>query len=94
METPYQASLTPEQLDAINASGGFARGEDPKSHVLYHLIQFESSSIDDEYVRQKIEEAYADADENGFAPLDMTNIKAELNRRLVLKQAYAVGFLG
>lgn len=82
METPYQAPLTSEQLAAISASGGFAQCEDPKTHVMYHLIKLESPSIDDEYFRQKIEEAYGDAAENGIAPLDMAAIKAELHRRL------------
>lgn len=85
MEITHQAPLTPEQLAAINASGGFARCEDPTTHVLYHLIQYEPPTIDDEYIREKIEEAYADAAENGFEPLDMAAIKAELHRRLVAK---------
>jgi hypothetical protein len=85
MEAPYQAPLTPEQLAAINASGGFARCEDPSTHVLYQLIRFETPAVDDDYVRQKIDEAYADADENGFKPLDFVAIKAELHRRLATK---------
>jgi hypothetical protein len=85
METHVQAPLTPEQLAAIHAGGGFAQCEDPTTHVLYHLIQFDPPSIDDQYVRRKIEEAYADAAEIGFEPLDMVAIKAELNRRLATK---------
>lgn len=84
METPYQAPLTSEQLAAISASGGFAQCEDPQTHVLY-IIQVEPSSVDDVYVREKIDEAYADAIVNGFAALDMAAIKAELNRRLSTK---------
>ena len=82
MEPIHQAPLTPEQLVAINAGGGFARCEDPTTHLQYHLIQLEPSTIDDDYVREKIEEAYAEAGEHGFQPLDMAAIKAELNRRL------------
>jgi len=52
---------------------------------LYHIIQVEPSSLDDGYVRQKIDEAYADAAVNGVAPLDMAVIKAELKRRLASK---------
>jgi hypothetical protein len=86
METTYQAALTPEQLAAINAGGGFARCEDPTSRVLYQLIQCEPTTIDDEYVRQKIDEAYADSAKNGIAPLDMAAVKAELQRRLSRRQ--------
>lgn len=80
METTHQAPLTPEQLDAINAGGGFAQCEDPTTHVRYQLIQCEQPTIDDDYIREKIEEAYADP--AGFEPLDMAAIKAELRRRL------------
>ena len=86
MEPTYQAALTPEQLAAINAGGGFARCEDPTTHVPYQLIQCEPTTIDDDYVREKIDEAYADSANDGFAPLDMAAVKAELNRRLSAKQ--------
>ena len=79
MQPHYQLSLTPEQIAAISASGGFANCEDPTTHVQYQLIQVEVPSIDDNYVRQKIEEAYT---ENDVAPLDMSVIRAKLKRRL------------
>jgi hypothetical protein len=44
-----------------------------------------SATIDDDYVRSKIEEAYVDAGVEGFQPIDMAAIKAELNRRLSAK---------
>lgn len=84
METTHQARLTPEQLAAINAGGGIAQCEDPTTHVRYQLIQCEPSCIDDDYVREKVEEAYADA--AGVEPLDMAAIKAELQRRLAAKR--------
>ena len=86
MEPTYQAALTPEQLAAINAGGGFARCEDPTTHVTYQLIQCDPTNIDDEYVRRKIDEAYADSVNDGFAPLDMVAVKAELYRRLSAKR--------
>jgi hypothetical protein len=48
----------------------------------------EQLTIDDAYVRQKIDEAYADSakTENGFAPLDMAAVRTELQRRLSLSQ--------
>jgi hypothetical protein len=80
MEPTHQVSLTPEQLAAINAGGGFANCEDPATHVHYQLIQVEPGTIDDDYIRAKIEEAYTDG--AAIQPLDMAAIKAELNRRL------------
>ena len=80
MDTPYQVPLTPEQLAAINAGGGFAHCQDPATHVQYELIQREPMTIDDDYIREKVAEAYSDPD--GFKPLDMAAIKAELQRRL------------
>jgi hypothetical protein len=86
METPYHVSLTPEQLAAISAGGGFAECEDPTTHVQYQLIRVESPTISDEYIRQKVEEAYAGNVECDVAPLDMTKTKTELQRRLAAKQ--------
>src|SRR4051794_34897074 len=80
MEPTHQASLTPEQIAAINAGGGFALCRDPSTHIQYQLIQVGPATINDEYIRTKIEEAYADR--SGIRPLDMPAIKAELNRRL------------
>jgi hypothetical protein len=85
MDSAYQAPLTPEQLAAINAGGGFAKCEDPVTHVQYQLIKLKPGVVDDDYIREKIEEAYADP--AGFQPLDMSSIKAELNRRLAMKHA-------
>jgi hypothetical protein len=86
METTYQAPLSTEQLAAIAASDGFARCEDPTTHVQYHLIRLEPATIGDDYVREKLAEADADIAQNGFQPLDMAAIKAELNRRLAAKK--------
>ncbi len=90
METVDQAALTPDQLAALIAGGGYARCEDPKTHIVYHLIQQpEPSTIDDDYVREKLAEAYADIEKNGLKPLDMADIKAELQRRLALRTGSA-----
>jgi hypothetical protein len=84
MEPAQIAPLTPEQLAAITAGGGFARCEDPTTHMRYQLIQLEPITLDDDYFRAKIEESYADS--NPPEPLDMTEVKAELRRRLAAKQ--------
>ena len=79
METTYHAPLTPEQLAAIVASGGFARCEDPETHVHYQLIQYEPSSLPDDYIRAKLAEAQADIDRGDFADWDVEALKKEFN---------------
>ena len=78
MEPTYPAALTPEQLAAINAGGGFARCEDPTTHVQYQLIQCEPTTIDDDYIREKLAEAKADMDRGDYAEWDVDEIKREL----------------
>jgi hypothetical protein len=84
MEPAQIAPLTPEQLAAMTAGGGFAHCEDPTTHLQYQLIQVEPPIVDDDYIRQKVQEAYADP--AGFEPLDMDAIRAEVQRRLAAKQ--------
>ena len=82
VDAPLQVSLTPEQLAAVQAGNGFARVEDPTTHRVYFLIeQPKAPSINDDYVRQKIDEAYAEGD---LGPLDMEAVKAEFRRRQAL----------
>jgi hypothetical protein len=79
MDSPTQLPLTPEQLAAVQAGGGFACVEDPTTHRIFFLIEkSEPITIGDDYVREMINEAYADG---GDGPLDMAAIKAEFFRR-------------
>jgi hypothetical protein len=87
METPYQAPLTPEQLAAINAGDGFARCEDPVTHVQYQLIRDEPITLDDDYFREKLAEAQADVDRGDVAEWNVDEIKRELAERLSKKQS-------
>jgi hypothetical protein len=87
MEPTHQVSLTPEQLAAINAGGGFAHCEDPATHVHYHLIQYELPTLDDDYIREKLAEAQADIDRGNVADWDVEEINRELHARLANKQA-------
>jgi hypothetical protein len=82
MEQMWQVALTPEQIAALKVSNGFARCQDPTTQVVYYLIRCEPVTIDDEYIRQKIDEA------NGgeLVPWNLAEIKAELRRRLSAKQ--------
>jgi hypothetical protein len=78
MDTSIHAPLTPEQLAAVQAGNGFAKVEDPSTNRVYFLIEQSASTISDDYVRRKIEEAYTKGD---LGPLDMEAIKAEFHRR-------------
>jgi len=83
MDASFQTPLTPDQLAAVHAGDGFARVEDPTTHRVYFLIeQAEPPTIDDDYVREKIAEAYADGE---FESLDMAAVKAEFHRRQAMK---------
>ncbi len=58
--------------------------EDPSTHRVFYLIeQDEKTTLDDDYFREKIAEAYADG---GLEPLDMAAVKAEFHRRQSLKR--------
>jgi hypothetical protein len=79
MDTSFHAPLTPEQLAAVQAGNGFAKVQDPATHRVYFLIeQSVAPTISDDYVRRKIEEAYAEGD---LGRLDMEAIKAEFRHR-------------
>jgi hypothetical protein len=83
MENSFQVPLTPEQLAAINAGGGYAQCAYPINHIHYQLIRFDPNAVDDDYIRAKIEEAYSDP--TGPEPLDMGAVRAELQRRIRAK---------
>ena len=88
MDTPHQVSLTPEQLAAVDAGGGFAQFVDPASHFVYYLIkQSDPPTIDDEYVREKLAEAEDDIRQGNFGPWDVEELKRELGERLAARQA-------
>ena len=87
METPHSAPLTPEQLSALDAGDGFARFEDPQTHIVYTVTREPAErEYDDDYIREKIAEAYAGGDKS-FKPLDMDAIRAELTRRVELRNS-------
>ena len=88
MENSQLPPLTPEQIAAVNAGGGFACCEDPNTHVVYELMQRdEPPTLSDEYFREKLAEAEADMALNGVQPLNMAAIKAEFERRLLARQS-------
>ena len=86
MEKIVQAALTPEQLAAITAGGGFAHFEDPTNHIHYHLVQYEPPTLDDDYIREKLAEAQASIDRGDVADWDVEELKREFREVLAKKQ--------
>jgi hypothetical protein len=87
MDTPRQASLTPEQLAAVNAGGGFAQFVDPTSNFVYYLIkQTDPPTIDEDYIREKLAEADSDIEQGNYVEWNIEELKHELRERLAAKQ--------
>jgi hypothetical protein len=87
MDTPRQASLTPEQLAAVNAGGGFAQFVDPTSNFVYYLIkQTDPPTIDEDYIREKLAEADSDIEQGNYVEWNIEELKHELRERLAVKQ--------
>lgn len=87
MEPSFQASLTPEQIAAIQAGGGFARCEDPSTHVHYQLTQFEPPTLDDDYIREKLAEAALDIERGNVSDWDVNEILKHCHEVYEKKQA-------
>jgi signal transduction protein with GAF and PtsI domain len=82
MDNTFQVPLTPEQLAAINAGDGYARCEDPTTRIHYQLVQFEPSTLDDNYFREKLAEAEADVARGLVAEWDIEEVRREVQSRL------------
>jgi hypothetical protein len=87
MEPTFQASLTPEQVAAINAAGGFANCEDPLTHLRYQLMTCDPPSLDENYIREKLAEAALDIECGNVADWDANEIKAVCRERFENKRA-------
>jgi hypothetical protein len=87
MEPSFHASLTPEQIAAIQAGGGFARCENPSTHVHYQLTQFEPPTLDEDYFREKLAEAALDIARGNVSDWDVEEIKAAGREKLAQKRA-------
>ena len=82
METPRQAPLTPEQLAAMQEGEGYAHLVDPNTRQVYILSEPQTPTIDDNYVREKLEEAQNSIDRGEIAAWDIEEIKAEVRKRI------------
>jgi hypothetical protein len=88
MDAPRQASLTPEQLAAVNSGDGFAAFIDPVNGFTYYLIkQADPPKLDDDYIREKLVEADIDMLRGKFGKWDVEEVKRQLLERLTSRQA-------
>ena len=88
MHAPYP-QLTPEQRQAIAASGGLpVQVEDPDTHKLYVLVeQPQHISIDAEYIRDALTRGIEALEAGERVSWDPERIKQEGRRRLAARKA-------
>jgi hypothetical protein len=88
MQAPYP-QLTPEQRQAIAASGGLpVQVEDPDTHKLYVIVEhLEDTPLDDEYIARELEKGLAALAAGERAAWDPERIKQEGRRRLAARKA-------
>jgi hypothetical protein len=85
MDIDCQTPLTPEQLSAVAANGGWARVKDPNTQRVFVITEEIPPTVDDDYIREKLAEAEAQSLRGEVAELDMDEIRAELRSRLANK---------
>jgi len=88
MQAPYP-QLTPEQRQAIAASGGLpVQVEDPDTHKLYVIVeQPDGGPLDDEYIRGELDKGLSALDTGERVSWDPDRIKREGRRRLAARKA-------
>jgi hypothetical protein len=88
MQTSYP-QLTPEQRQAIAASGGVPiQLEDPETHKLYVLIERRADiALNDEYIREELSKGIAALEAGERVPWDPERVKQEGRRRLAARKA-------
>jgi hypothetical protein len=88
MQVPYP-QLTPEQQQAIAASGGLpVQVEDPDTHKLYVIVEHKGTEqLDDEYIRHELEKGLAALEAGERVAWDPERIKQEGRRRLAARKA-------
>ena len=86
MQAPYP-HLTPEQRQAIAASGGLpVQVEDPDTHKLYVIAEHqEDTPLDHQYIRDELEKGLAALEAGERVPWDPERIKRE-GRRLAARE--------
>jgi hypothetical protein len=89
MQAPYP-QLTPEQRQAIAASGGLpVQVEDPDTHKLYVIVEHQAGApLGDEYIRRELEKGIAALEAGRRVAWDPERIKEEGRRRLAARKAH------
>jgi hypothetical protein len=82
VDSLFQTPLTPEQLSAVAANGGWARIKDPNTQRVFVIAEQTPPTVDDDYIREKIAEAYEDSKNGNVAEWNLNEIKAKLIERL------------
>jgi hypothetical protein len=88
MHAPYP-QLTPEQRDAIAASGGLPiQIEDPDTHKIYVLVeQPHRAALDDEYIRNELSKGIAALEAGERVAWDPERIKQEGRQRIATRKS-------
>jgi len=87
MHAPRPAPLSPEQLAAVREGEGYAHMVDPNTQQVYFLTEPCDPTLDEDYVRKKLDEAQASIDRGDIADWDVDEIKAEVRQRLAAKKS-------
>lgn len=90
MNAPQSAPLSPEQIAAIRAGGGYAQLVDPNTQQVYVLTEPCVPTLEESYVREKLDEAQASIDRDEVADWDLDEIKAEVRQRLAAQKATSI----
>ena len=86
MDAPREAPLSLEQLAAVREGEGYAHLVDPNTKQVYFLTEPFTPTIDDDYVREKLDEAQASIDRGEVSDWDVDDIKAKVRQRLAQKK--------
>ena len=81
MEAPNLTPLTPEQLIALEAGHGIVHAQDPATHRAYLLIEEVDPTIDEQYVREKLDEGISAIEAGEVSEWDAEQFKAQLVQR-------------
>jgi hypothetical protein len=88
MQTAFP-QLTPEQQQAIAASGGLpVQVQDPVTNKMYVLLeQAKDSALDDEYIREALSKGMAAIERGELSEWNAERVKQEGHRRLAARKA-------
>lgn len=86
MDVPSVNPLTPQQIAALEAGDGIMFAQDPATQRTYVLIEQAESTIDDAYLREKLDEAQASIDRGDVADWNVDEVLAVVRQRIARGQ--------